>query len=238
MNLSGISSFYHSQPLTQSKAATQVDPVQKAFTKATERLQKERDVTSAQISAYGQVKSGFARVEDNGKALAATQPSTAPEGIKKNLQAFVNAYNDTRNAAGRTETGKAQLASRDLQRTVSSDPLRTDMKSLGITRNQDGSLKLDTKALDTALQANPDTVRGAASRLGSAVQKTASSALSGNGSVGASLNALNARDQDIAARQSAQQKMFDASQQNVAQASTRISNAIAGIGSYNRIFSM
>ena len=65
MNISSIASFYPAQSLFRSEAASQVDPVQKAFTNATERLQKARDVTTAQISAYGQVTSGFARVDDN-----------------------------------------------------------------------------------------------------------------------------------------------------------------------------
>lgn len=238
MNISSIASFYPAQSLFRSEAASQVDPVQKAFTNATERLQKARDVTTAQISAYGQVKSGFARVEDSGKALAATKATTGTEDLKKNLQGFVNAYNDARNAASRTDTGKAAVASRDLQRAVSTDSARTDMQALGITRSQDGSLKLDTKALESALQANPDAVRGAASRVGNVAQQTAKNALANNGSIGTSLNALNARDQSIAIRLAAQQKMFDASQQTVEQSTTRLSSSLAAIGNYNRIFSM
>ena len=238
MNISSIASFYQAPTLSRSEAAGRVDPVQKAFANATERLQKARDVTTAQISAYGQVKSGFARVEDSGKALAATKATTGTEDLKKNLQGFVNAYNDARNAASRTDTGKAAVASRDLQRATSTDSVRADMQSLGITRSQDGSLKLDTKALASALQAHPDTVRGAASRVGSTVQQTAKSALANNGSIGMSMNALNARDQGIATRQAAQQKMFDASQQTVEQSTTRLSSALAAIGNYNRIFSM
>ena len=238
MNISSIASFYQAPTLSRSEAAGRVDPVQKAFANATERLQKARDVTTAQISAYGQVKSGFARVEDSGKALAATKATTGTEDLKKNLQGFVNAYNDARNAASRTDTGKAAVASRDLQRATSTDSVRADMQSLGITRSQDGSLKLDTKALASALQANPDTVRGAASRVGSTVQQTAKSALANNGSIGMSMNALNARDQGIATRQAAQQKMFDASQQTVEQSTTRLSSALAAIGNYNRIFSL
>ena len=238
MNISSIASFYQAPTLSRSEAASRVDPVQKAFTNATERLQKARDVTTAQISAYGQVKSGFARVEDSGKALAATKATTGTEDLKKNLQGFVNAYNDARNAASRTDTGKAAVASRDLQRATSTDSVRADMQSLGITRSQDGSLKLDTKALASALQANPDAVRGAASRVGSTVQQTAKSALANNGSIGMSMNALNARDQGIATRQAAQQKMFDASQQTVEQSTTRLSSALAAIGNYNRIFSL
>ena len=52
------------------------------------------------------------------------------------------------------------------------------------------------------------------------------------------MNALNARDQGIATRQAAQQKMFDASQQTVEQSTTRLSSALAAIGNYNRIFSL
>ena len=40
MNISSIASFYPAQSLFRSEAASQVDPVQKAFANATERLQK------------------------------------------------------------------------------------------------------------------------------------------------------------------------------------------------------
>ena len=46
MNLSAIASFHPAQSLYRSEAANQVDPVQKAFTNASERLQKARDVTT------------------------------------------------------------------------------------------------------------------------------------------------------------------------------------------------
>ena len=238
MSLSAIASFHPAQSLYRSEAANQVDPVQKAFTNASERLQKARDVTTAQISAYGQVKSDFARVEDGGKALAATKATTSAEEMKKNLQSVVNAFNDARSAASRTEAGKSAVAARDLQRSVSTDSVRADMKTLGITRNQNGSLKLDSKALETALQTNPDAVRGAASRVGGALQQTAKSALADNGSIGTALSALNARDQGIAARQAAQQKMANVSQQTVEQTTTRLNGALSAIGSYNRVFSL
>ena len=249
MNISSMVNLYSmysnsSQPLSRSNASStvkQTDPAQKAFDNAAGRLQSERNATQSQISAYGQVKSAFAGVEDSGKALTATKATTSAGDIRKNLQSFVDTYNDARNAASATNTGKAQVASRDLQRTFSASEMRTDMKSLGITRNQDGSLKLDTKALNQALASNPDTVRSAATRVGDAAQKTAGNALSEKGSITSSLNTLNARDQSIATRQSAQQQMFDASQQNVTKNTAWLNNmnsTNAGISSYNRIFSM
>ena len=121
---------------------------------------------------------------------------------------------------------------------MSTDSARADLKSLGITQNKDGTLTLDTKALDQALQTNAGTVRGAASRIGSTAQQTATRALSNSGSINTSLNALNTKEQGIEARQASQQQLATESQQQVSQVSSRLNNALSGITAYNRIFSL
>lgn len=241
MNISGIANQYLSLASLQTSATSavaQTDKTQKAFSSAAARLDQARQTTTAQISAYGQVKSDFARVQDSGKALANTQSTTSTADVKKNLQAFVSAYNDARSAVAKTTTGSAQTAGRDLQRAVSTDSARADLKSLGITQNKDGTLTLDTKALDQALQTNAGTVRGAASRIGSTAQQTATRALSNSGSINTSLNALNTKEQGIEARQASQQQLATESQQQVSQVSSRLNNALSGITAYNRIFSL
>ena len=239
MNITDLSNLYRSQQYLQSTSATQTDPVQKAFASAAARLNKEQQTTSVQVSAVGQVKAGFARVEDAGKALASTQPTTTTADIKKGLQALVSAYNDARSAAtsATTDSGRTRTAANDLRRAVATDSSRTDLRSLGITQQQDGSLTLDSKVLDKALQSNPDSVRTSAARIGSQLQQTASRALSDSGSVGATLNTLNARAQNIEARLAEQQNLATASQQTVQQRSASASSFL-GINSYQNIFSL
>ena len=64
MNISSITNFYPAQSLFRSEAASQVDPVQKAFTNATERLQKARDVLLR--STPDQIRSELASLEKRG----------------------------------------------------------------------------------------------------------------------------------------------------------------------------
>ena len=219
-------------------ATGQSNAIQKAYDKASTRLDQELQTTTAQISAYGQVQSSFAKIQDSGKALAATQSTTSTADLKKNLQTFVNAYNDTRSAAASTATGSAKTAVRDLQSSLSTDSARADLKSLGITRNSDGSLTLDTKALDSALQSNDGTANSAAKRIGSTAAQSATTALSTTGSIASSLSALNAREASLENRQATQQQQLAESQQQVAQASNFLSSALSGITSYTRIFSL
>ena len=238
MDISSIANLYRSQQMLQTSSVIQTDPVQKAFANAAARLENQRQTISVQVSAYGQVKAGFARVEDAGKTLAAAKPTTQAADIKNGLQALVGAYNDARGAAANTAPGSARSAANDLRRIVSTDSGRADLRALGITLQQDGSLALDTKALDKALQSNLDSVRAAAGRVGGQLQQTASRALTNNGSIGSTLNTINARAQGIEARQTEQQSLASASQQTVQLQSERMSSSLYGIDSYLRIFSL
>jgi len=231
----GLSSL---QSGTSATATTATTAVSKAQTQAAKRLEQERQTTTAQISTYGQVKSSFARVEDSSKALAATQSTTSATTLQKNLETFVSAYNSARSSAASTTTGTASLAANDLRRTLSSDTARSDLKSLGISQNTDGSLTFDAKALASSLQSNATTATNAASRIGNITAQSATRALSDTGSIGTSLNRLNARETAIESRQAEQQQLLAAAQQQVSNTSTQLTNALSGISSYNRIFSL
>ncbi|SDI69554.1 hypothetical protein [Propionivibrio dicarboxylicus] len=231
----GLSSL---QSGTSTTASTSSTAANKAYTQAAARLEQDRQTTTAQISTYGQVKSNFARVQDSSKALAATQSTTSASTLQKNLETFVSTYNSARSSAASTTTGTASLAARDLQRTLSSDSARSDLKSLGISQNADGSLTFDATALASSLQSNATTVANAASRIGNTTAQSATRALSDTGSIGTSLNRLNARETAIESRQADQQKMLAAAQQQVSETSAQLTNALSGISSYNRIFSM
>lgn len=238
MDISSIASFYSSQQLLQTRQLAPTDAVQKAFANSAARLDKARESTGVQISAYGQVKSGLVRIEDSGKSLAAAKPASTAADIRKDLQALVSTYNATRNAAAGTEAGAARNVADDLRRSVGNDSSRADLRVLGISRQRDGALSLDSKALDTALQSDLAGTRSAAGRIGGQLEQSASQSLSSKGGINSALTALNARNQSIEARQTQQQNLSNASQQAVQQQSERLSSSLSGINSYQRIFSL
>lgn len=237
MNVTGIANLYRS---LQSSAVTtaSADPVQKALEKASSRLETQRQSTQVQLSAYGQVKAGFARVEDAGKALAKGDTLSAAD-TRKALESLVSAYNETRSAASTTAPGNASNAANALRRTVAADGTRTDLQALGITQQRDGSLAIDTEKLDQALQSNPNAVREAAGRIGSQMQQSANRALSEGGRINATLNSLNSRAQQIESRQASLQGLFGAQQTAASNNSNQATPATqAGIASYQRMFSL
>ncbi len=157
MNVTNLANLYRS---LQTTTAAPVDPVQKGLEKAGTRLDAEKQSNAVQLSSYGQVKSGFARIEDAGKTLAKAD-TLSPADTKKALQAMVSAYNDTRSAASATTPGYASNAANSLRRAASSSSMRSDMQALGITQKSDGSLSIDTQKLDQTMAANPNTVKEA-----------------------------------------------------------------------------
>jgi hypothetical protein len=234
VDISSIASLYRTQSVVQTSPVRATDPSQKALASATARLELQQQATTVQISAYGKVAAGFSRVEDAGKSLATTEPKTETADIKTGLQALVAAYNEARAAAAATEPGSARSAANNLLRAASTDNSRADLTALGISRQKDGSLSLDTKLLDTAMQADSESVRTAAARIGDQLQQTATSALASYGSISSTLTTLNARAQK---NSETRQSLATASEQMVQQQSSGVnsglyaSNTLYGTGS-------
>jgi hypothetical protein len=225
MDVSSIASLYRTQPVLQTSALTSTDPSQKALAVAAARLDQQQQATSVQISAYGRVAAGFSKIEDAGKALAAGKPAAEAADIRKGLQALVDAYNETRTAAAATDPGSASTAAYKLLRAASNDSNRADLSALGISRQIDGALVLDSKALDSALQSDPGRVRSAAERVGGQLQQTASDILKSSGSIGSTLSTLNAR---ASKNSETRQSIATASDQTIQQQSYGASNGLYG----------
>lgn len=234
-----IVSITNAQRANALLSPAQTDPARQAFAKAETRLGQQQQATEARISTLGQIKSAVSRVNDAAKSIATSTPATAPAETKKNLQALVTAYNDTQKASTKAGPGTAQAAANDLRRALSSDASRADLRALGITQNQGGTLTFDTKAFDAAQQANPAATQTAASRVAVTTQQTASQSLSDNGRLNSALNTLTAQANAQQARQTAQQNQATAAQQNMQQALAQLSPGQAtGLVSYQRIFSL
>ena len=238
---------------TQSSQSTQQatsDPVTKALKRASDRIDQQLGSTKVQLSAYGQIKSAFSDVQAAGNALSNLKKTATADDIKKAVQGFVDAYNKANKAVGTATQGdgkqagalandaRARLAGNDLRRSVAEGGNLADLKNIGVTQNKDGTLAVDSKALDKALQANPDQVRSALGATGQQVEKAAARELANNGNVGKSVNALSNRSNNLEAQQSAQQDLLLASQRAVTQQATLINNTFAsGIAAYQRTFS-
>jgi hypothetical protein len=225
VDISSIASIYRTQPVLQISSVSATDPSQTALATATARLVQQQQTTSVQISAYGKVAAGFSQVEDTGKALATAKSTTEVVDTRKALLALVAAYNDTRTAAAGTDPGNARIAANNLLSAVSSDTSHADLTTLGISQQKDGSLTLDTKLLDSALQSDPESVHAAAARIGGQLQQTAILVLASNGGIGSSLKTLNAR---ALKNSETQQSIASASQQMVQQQSYGVSNSLSG----------
>lgn len=237
MNVTEIANLYTRQQSLSTNSSVQMDKVQKAFATAASRLETQQQTTSVQLSAYGKVKAAFASVEDASKALATTKSTTTAADLKKGIESFVKAFNDARNSSVATE-GSARSAGNDLRRAASSDSNRSDLRSLGISQNTDGSLSIDSKKLDAALQSNQGAAGAAATRVSGQMQQIATRALSSTGSIGATLNTLTSRSASLQAAQTSQANLTSAYQQTVSEQANKWKSATAGITSYQNIFSM
>ena len=246
MNITNIANMYTSQQMlkatgTNASNTDSTSAVKKAFSAAASRIDQQRQSASVQLSGLASVKSGYSQVQDTGKALSSTSSTTSNADIKKNLQAMVAAFNGTRTAAASAAAGNTNNNSANaLQKVASNDSNRSDLKSLGITQNKDGSLTLDTKKLDAALQSDSGKVKTAASRVGGQMQTTASAALSSSSSLNNSLSSLSHKVHALETRQASQQSLADNAMANASgvTATSSANSAYSGISSYQNIFSL
>lgn len=199
MNVTSIANLYTSLLTSGVSGSSSSSPI---FQKANDRLASAQSSTQVQLSAYSKVKSGAASIQEAGQALEKGTKLSVSE-TKAALQSLVNAYNETRTAAASTEPGYATNLANNLKRTAYSDSVRSDLKSLGITQSSNGTLTIDTKQLDAALQANPSAAQEAAARVGGKLESVATQGLSSTGGIASRLNALNQSASTLEQQQSA-----------------------------------
>ena len=193
---------------------------------ATQRVSQQLQSTNVQLSAYGQIKSAFGSVQTAANSLvSATASKTATNiDVEKAAQAFVDAYNQaaqsigtavngTAKAAGALATdARAKLAGSDLAQALTGGNGLADLKQAGITQNKNGTLTLDAKALDQALQSNSAQTKGALARLGQQVGASTGRELASGGNVGSSVGSLTSRSQTLTAQQTTLQQQATALQ--------------------------
>lgn len=217
---------------------------------ANDRLGRELQSTNVKLSSYGQIKSAFsgAQTASAGLTASATSKTATNADIGKAAQAFVDAYNQARKtvAAATTSTPKqtgalasdsrARSAERDLATSLTAGNSPANLKQAGITVNKDGTLSLDAKALQTALQSNSAQTKSALASVGQQVSGATSRELASTGNVGISVNKLTAQAQKLNTQQAALQQQTASLQSQLEKQNSVLNYATAnGIAAYQNL---
>lgn len=221
--------------------------VAKATKRATDRTEQQLESTQVQLSAYGQIKGAVSELQTASKAVTEPKKTATADDARKTIENFVSAYNKANDTVTRTtrsnrrEAGalandaRARGAGNDLRRAVAENDGLAELKKAGINQNRDGSLSLDTKALDKALKERPAETVTAVAEVATKVERTATRELASNGNVGASVQTLDQRSRRLEAEQSSQQALIEASRRTAEQKTANVAQA-AGIAAYQRNF--
>jgi flagellar capping protein FliD len=231
---------------SQASGTTSVNPTTQAFQKADQRIKLQRDLADVQLSSFGKLKSAFADTQTAAAALSDRKQTVSETDVRRVAGNFVKGFNSAvqtaRSAATQPgtpiESGRARAAETELRRSVNTDAAVADLRKIGITQQANGTLAINNKVFDAALSADPEAVRGALSRVGQQVERTAASQLADGGNIGKAVNALSDRAKSLESRQTDQQALAAAAQQAVSDQTTRFNSSLnAGVAAYQRIFS-
>jgi flagellar capping protein FliD len=220
--------------------------VSRAFDQASKRIGQQQEQTQVQLSAYGQIQSGFANLQAAAKNLSNPKYVGTADDIQKAAQSFVDAYNTTRGSLdsalkGSAKTppslnndGRASLASNDLRSVISTGSNVAELKKIGISIGQDGKLSLDKATLQSALAGDTSAVKKTLSNIGLQADQITTRELSGGGNVGRALDVLNTRAHQLEVQGAAQQKLISSFQTTVDQQSGSFSSisSLASIAAY------
>lgn len=237
--------------LSQSQAASKPGGASANLaTAANDRLGRELQSTNVKLSAYGQIKSAFggAQTAATGLTAAATSKTATNADIEKAAQAFVSAYNQaTQSVSSATGTSakqvgalatdsRARAAGTDLARSITGNTSPASLKQIGITMNKNGTMSLDTKALQAALQSNPSQAKGALANLGQQVNAATSRELASTGNVGISVGKLTTQAQTLTSRQQTLQQTTASTQSQLEQQKTTLNYATANsLAAYQKV---
>ena len=226
----------------QTSQSASANSASQILAPANKRLSQQLESTNVQLSSYGQIKSAFGSAQTAASSLAdtATSKKATNSDVEKAAQAFVNSYNQATQAVSTAVNGtgkqtgalasdfRAKRAGSDLAQSLTSGTKLADLKQVGITQNKNGTLTLDTKALQNALQSNPTQAKSTLAHLGQQVGTSAGHELASSGNVGASVGSLTNKSQSLAAQQTALQQQAVAIQGTLDQQSAILNYATAG----------
>jgi len=176
--------------------STKADLATGAFDLANTSIGKQTDATSVQLSPYGQVKSSFVEVQSAGRTLSTPAKISTAEDATKALQTFTDAFNSATRIINASQSlsnnSQVNSASSNLKKIVSGSSNSADLRAIGVSVNQDGTVSVNSTALQSAVQANPSSVQDTFVKIGSqAVQITQQELMGPNGNGTANLRTKN-----------------------------------------------
>lgn len=234
---------------------TSTSAVNDALDQSSQRLARQQSSTEVQLSAFSQVRSAIAQLQDSSKALTATDNTDTLDETRRAAANFTNAFNNARDTADRTINGKpgtedgntdgalsgdghANVAASQLSRTLSSTSTEA-LRSIGINRDQNGTLSIDQQRFEQALQSNPQQVSSTLANVGQQVEQTTSRQLEGSSNISRAVDNLSRQTQQLEAQQQTQQELVDSLQQATNAAANQFNfSTTNGIRDYERIFSL
>lgn len=239
----------------RARTSASADAVTQALDRAGQRIEAQRSSTEVRLSAFGQVRSAVAQLQDSSQALTATENTDTPEETRAAAEAFVSAFNNAQGTANRTINGtpgteegntdgalsgdgRASIAASELSRTLNTTSSEA-LRSIGINRSQDGTLNIDRQRFEQALQNDPQAVGNALADVGRQVEQSSRRQLEGNSNLNQAVANLSRQASELEAQQQTQQALADNLQQATEQAATRFNFvAASGIRTYEQIFAL
>ena len=226
--------------------STKADLATGAFDLANKSVGQQVDATNVQLSPFGQIKSSFVEIQSAGRTLTTPAKTSTVEDLTKAVQSFADAFNNaakivnsTGNSAGEsTANGYANLARINLNNIVTNGSNTANLKNIGVSINQDGTLSVDAKALQSAVQANPGSVQDTLAKVGAQAVLASQKELGSTGD-SATFNPSTARSKNLSAKTTGQREASTDSQ-NATQQQQEVSvsnNAADGIAAYTQMIS-
>lgn len=231
-------------------ASTSGNPATGAFALASQRIGQKLNSTNVQLSAFGQISSGFANVQSASKDLTNPAKTATSADVVNAVQNFANAFNTATKAVSTAVNGTgngngvlandfhARFAANDLKSVLTSGTNTSDLSKIGVSVNKDGTLSVNTKTLQAAIQANPGAVNNTLANIGQQAGQVSTKDLATTGNIGSSVNTLSGTAKTLQAQSAAQQKLAADSQLAVQQQGATVGSATSSIAAYMQIFSL
>jgi flagellar capping protein FliD len=216
----------------QGKVTPEAATLQRGAVRSDERIES----TKVELSAFGQAKGALAELQTAAEAVTEPRQTATADDAKKAVENFVSAFNKANTAVSNAEKASAketQALAGELRRSVSEGNGSAELRKAGIAQSRDGSLSLDTRALEKSLRESPEQTLAAVAETGRKVEKSATQQLANGGNAS---EAANVRDRRLEAEQGAQQAVVAASQRTIEQQSANITKLASGIAAYQRNF--
>lgn len=174
--LANTSTTAAAQEDTTTAALNKISP---ALGKAHGRVQSQLQSDSTSLSQLGKYKATVSDLSTAAQALSQLGSGTASVADNaKVVERFVAAYNQALTASKpgtSSEASSTLAASRRALTNASTDTSRSQLAKLGLSRQADGTLKLDATALNKVLTASAASSTNAGTTTGSTASSTSTS---------------------------------------------------------------